>query len=192
MSFSSNRNLIDNTKMLEHEEKYVRYKPAKIFCGTYNLNGKRPDESLIPWLFAKGNDIDLYAIGFQEVVDLTTTSLLLRTDWIEKETALNQLILDELAENCAKHNLKRSYKLLTRTKMFGLFLFIYVSNTINDQLISDVTSSYVPTGILNVGNKGSVGVSLRLGDTRVCFVCSHFAADTDKLEKRNSDFRTTR
>jgi hypothetical protein len=43
-----------------------------------------------------------------------------------------------------------------------------------------------------VGNKGSVGVSLKLFETRICFICSHLAANTDQLEKRNSDFRTTK
>lgn len=43
-----------------------------------------------------------------------------------------------------------------------------------------------------MGNKGSVGVSLKLFETRFCFVCSHFAAHTDQLEKRNADFRITK
>ncbi len=29
-------------------------------------------------------------------------------------------------------------------------------------------------------------------ETRICFVCSHFAADLDKTAKRNSDYRSTR
>lgn len=43
-----------------------------------------------------------------------------------------------------------------------------------------------------LGNKGSVGISLRLNETRICFVCSHFASDTDKLQKRNADFRSSK
>ena len=43
-----------------------------------------------------------------------------------------------------------------------------------------------------VGNKGSVGVSLKINESRLCFVCSHFASDTDKLQKRNSDYRSTK
>jgi len=31
-----------------------------------------------------------------------------------------------------------------------------------------------------------------LHETRICFVCSHFAADLDKTAKRNSDYRSTR
>jgi hypothetical protein len=43
-----------------------------------------------------------------------------------------------------------------------------------------------------VGNKGSVGTSLKINETRVCFVCSHFASDTDKLHKRNNDYKSTK
>jgi hypothetical protein len=43
-----------------------------------------------------------------------------------------------------------------------------------------------------VGNKGSVGISLKINETRICFVCSHLASDTDKLQKRNSDYRSTK
>ena len=43
-----------------------------------------------------------------------------------------------------------------------------------------------------MGNKGSLGLSMKIFENRICFVCSHFAADTEKLEKRNSDYRSTK
>lgn len=43
----------------------------------------------------------------------------------------------------------------------------------------------IPTGFLKLGNKGGVGVSLRINDTRVCFVNSHLAAGSNELIKRN-------
>ena len=45
---------------------------------------------------------------------------------------------------------------------------------------------------MSMGNKGSVGVSLKLFETHFCFVCSHFAAHTEQVEKRNADFRITK
>jgi len=48
-------------------------------------------------------------------------------------------------------------------------------------------------GILGtVGNKGSIGVSFKLNETRLCFICSHFASDTSQLQKRNADYRSTK
>ena len=69
---------------------------------------------------------------------------------------------------------------------------IYADAKLCEKAISEIFTSVVATGILNVGNKGSVGVSLKIYETRFCFVCSHFAANTDQLEKRNSDFRNTK
>ena len=48
----------------------------------------------------------------------------------------------------------------------------------------------VATGILNtLGNKGSVAISFKIYETRFCFLSSHFASDTDHLERRNADYR---
>ena len=179
-----------NQKLLLNEDKYVKYKPLRIFCGTFNVNGKSPDETLTPWLCAD-NAVDVYAIGFQELVDLTTTSLLLKTDWNEKEKSWTEFISAELAD---KRHFKHKYKLVKSVRMFGLYLLVYVSEKLwhHKKAVHDVIASSVATGILTVGNKGSVAISLRIYETRLCFVCSHFAADTDKLEKRNADFRSTR
>ena len=78
--------------------------------------------------------------------------------------------------------------------MFGLFLFVYARQSLlENQTIRDVYKSSVATGLMDlVGNKGSVALSIRLHETRLCFVCSHFASDTDKLEKRNSDYRASK
>lgn len=73
-------------------------------------------------------------------------------------------------------------------------MFVYARQSLIDQdVIHDVLKSSVATGLMDMfGNKGSVGISMRVYETRLCFVCSHFAADTDKLEKRNSDYRATK
>ena len=78
--------------------------------------------------------------------------------------------------------------------MFGLFLFVYARQSLlENQTIRDVYKSSVATGLMDlVGNKGSVALSIRLHETRLCFICSHFASDTDKLEKRNSDYRASK
>lgn len=36
-------------------KEYSKSRPVKIFSGTWNLNGKAPDESLDPWLFPEGH-----------------------------------------------------------------------------------------------------------------------------------------
>ena len=178
-----------NQRVLLKEDKYTKFKDIKVFCGTYNVNGKSPDEFLAPWLCLDDN-IDIYAIGFQEIVDLTTTSLLLRTDWAEKEESWTNYVKDELL-NKKNFRSNPNYQLIATRRMFGLYLMVFASEKLHKKGITEILSSEIATGILTVGNKGSVAVSLKIYETRLCFVCSHFAADTDKLEKRNADFRTT-
>jgi hypothetical protein len=184
-----------NQKLLAMESEYLAIESLRVFCGTYNVNGRLPDESLRAWLcVSSSSPPHIYAIGFQEVVDLTTTSFILQSDWMDREQRWTDYVSNEL---CFSHNKTlnehNSYKLVSKIRMYGIFLLVYAKESIAKDVVSEVLMSYVPTGIMDtVGNKGSVAVSLKLHETRVCFVCSHFASDTDRLEKRNSDYRSTK
>jgi len=50
--------------------------------------------------------------------------------------------------------------------------------------VSDSFISSIPTGFLNLGNKGGVGISIRLNDTSICLINSHLPAGNE-LNKRN-------
>lgn len=69
-------------------------------------------------------------------------------------------------------------------RLIGIFLIIY---SLKDSKfnISQVNVSSTATGFLKFGNKGGVGISLRLNDTLVCFLNSHLAAGNAELSKRN-------
>jgi len=46
----------------------------RVFCGTWNVNGKKPSVRLEPWLFPDGMDAqppDIFIIGIQEAQALT-------------------------------------------------------------------------------------------------------------------------
>ena len=49
--------------------------PFRLFTGTWNVNAKKPREDLKSWLFGQskaGPTADIYVVGFQEIVDLST------------------------------------------------------------------------------------------------------------------------
>ena len=64
-------------RMHKRESEFTGSKSLLVFCGTYNVNGKKLSEPMKPWLLR--GDLpppDIYAIGFQEIVDLTVAAVL--------------------------------------------------------------------------------------------------------------------
>ncbi|KAJ5688936.1 hypothetical protein N7462_003328 [Penicillium macrosclerotiorum] len=127
-------------------------------------------------------EVDLYVLGLQEVVDVSSPAEALRpyTDagpanrWKE-----------------AVHKaLPPGYQLVSEVQLIGLLLVIYASPAIRES-VSSVSSTYVGTGLMGyMGNKGGVATRLVLGETtRLVFVNCHLAAGSDKgsLERRNWD-----
>lgn len=127
-------------------------------------------------------EVDLYVLGLQEIVGVSSPTEALRpytdpgpaTRWKE---AVHQA-------------LPPGYHLVSEVQLLGLFLTIYASPAIRDS-ISSISSTYVGTGLMGyMGNKGAVATRIVLGETtRLVFVNCHLAAGSDKssLERRNWD-----
>lgn len=127
-------------------------------------------------------EVDLYVLGLQEIVDVSSPAEALRpyTDpgpanrWKE---AVHQA-------------LPPGYQLVSEVQLVGLFLTIYASPAIRDS-ISSISSTNVGTGLMGyMGNKGAVATRIVIGETtRLAFVNCHLAAGSDKgsLERRNWD-----
>jgi len=68
-----------------------------------------------------------------------------------------------------------------------LMVFVHVSLV---PFVSDVASAAVTTGIANtLGNKGGVGVRLRVGSTSLLFANAHLAAHQNAVKARNANFQ---
>lgn len=53
----------------------------------------------------------------------------------------------------------------------------------------NVPPGTVSAGMMGLmGNKGGVGVRLRLYNSSLCFVCSHLAAHRDNVRARNDNY----
>lgn len=131
---------------------------------------------------AAGDDIDLYVLGLQEIVDINSPTEALRPFADPFPGKKWKAALEDA--------LPQGYKLIVEQQMSGLFLVVYSSPEVAAS-IGSVSSTSVGTGLMGyMRNKGAVCARLILGETtRVVFINCHLAAGSDKaaLERRNWD-----
>ncbi|KAJ5463096.1 hypothetical protein N7475_008040 [Penicillium sp. IBT 31633x] len=148
--------------------------------GTYG-EPKSAGDKTAPFHYSP-EEIDLYVLGLQEIVDISSPAEALRP------------YVDQAPSKRWKESVERAlptgYHLVSEVQLVGLLLLIYASPSIGDS-ISSVSSTSVGTGLMGyMGNKGAVVTRVVLGETtRLVFINSHLAAGSDKnsLERRNWD-----
>ncbi|KAK8169963.1 phosphatase family protein-like protein [Phyllosticta citrichinensis] len=127
-------------------------------------------------------DVDLYVLGLQEVVDITSAAEALRP-YTDPATASK-------FKSSMEDALPKGYKLVAEQQLIGLLLLVFASPSVAPEVRSVSTTS-VGTGLMGyMGNKGGVAARIVLGETtRMVFINSHLAAGADKtaLERRNWD-----
>lgn len=118
-----------------------------------------------------GDEIGLYVLGLQEVVELSPA----------KDTLKGNLYADkgpvEKWKTAFESSMPKGYELVAVDQMSGILLLIYASPTIAST-ITNVSTKQVGTGLLGYfGNKGAVTTRLVLGETtRMTFVNCHLAS----------------
>jgi hypothetical protein len=144
-----------------------------VFVGTWNMYGREAPWSLSPFIVPGSHDI--YAIGTQEC-ERSIEKSITNSSKAKWEARLAAAFGDR-------------YTLVATETMMAIHIAIFVRTGLMKH-VKHVETSQIATGLLNgrVGNKGAVGVSFRLGCTRLLFLSAHFAAHQTKVEERNSDF----
>ncbi|KAJ4465875.1 inositol polyphosphate phosphatase [Lentinula lateritia] len=166
---------------------YSHNKRCVIFVGTWNLNGRAPSESLIPWLFPRDSfdDPDMFVLGFQEIVPLTAQQIVQADP--EKRRIWEGKILETLDR---RHQKKSDYVLLRSEQLVGTALMVFVKSELT-AVIRNVEATTRKTGLRGMsGNKGAAGIRLQYHDTTFCFITAHLAAGHANVEERNMDYRT--
>lgn len=178
--------------MKEREDEFTETVSARVFCGTWNVNGKViKDEGLEDWLVPAESPYsingiptaDIYVVGFQEMVDLTVVNVAVDTKSQQRSQFWQERIAECLASRGGKYTQVQSKYLV------GLLICVFVKDTAMPY-VKDVRSTSVGVGVMGVmGNKGGVCVRLCLYDSSICFVCTHLAAHTENVAGRNSDYK---
>lgn len=127
-----------------------------------------------------GGDIDLYVLGLQEVVELSSAKEYLTRVYTDPSTTLKWKAAMIAA-------LPAGYQLVSEQQLSGLLMLIYASPDLAPT-ISSVSSVAVGTGFFGyLGNKGAVITRIVLGETtRLVFINCHLASGTGfaHLERR--------
>ncbi|KAK5064611.1 hypothetical protein LTR84_000445 [Exophiala bonariae] len=118
-------------------------------------------------------DIDLYVLGLQEVIDVSSM-----TEAVKPFTDPNPA---KKWKKALKSSLPAGYEKIAEQQLLGLLILIYASPELAPT-INSVSTASVGTGLMGyLGNKGAVSVRLMIGETtKMCFVNCHLAAGADQ------------
>ncbi|XP_056911468.1 synaptojanin-1 isoform X9 [Takifugu flavidus] len=185
--------------MCQSYQKYTKPKQIRVCVGTWNVNGGKQfrsiafrNQTLNDWLLDapkmagvrefqdnKANPIDIFAIGFEEMVELNAGNI------VSASTTNQKLWAAELQKNISRDH---KYVLLASEQLVGVCLFVFIRPQ-HAPFIRDVAVDTVKTGMGGAtGNKGGVAIRLLFHTTSICFVCSHFAAGQSQVKERNDDY----
>jgi inositol polyphosphate 5-phosphatase INPP5B/F len=166
------------------ETEFTKQADCSIFCGSWNVNAKKQEGSLQDWLLPTAARADIYAVGFQEIVDLNAMNVALNSNNTQQRAQFwSDTIMD-----CLNTQSGFSYRKIEEKYMVGLYLVIFVKESLLGK-VRDIRSSNLGVGIMGLlGNKGGVLIRFSLYDSTICFVCAHLAAHRENVAGRNSDF----
>ncbi|KFK31177.1 hypothetical protein AALP_AA6G079000 [Arabis alpina] len=176
------------TELSQKEITYARQDSVKILIGTWNVGeGRATRGALMSWLGSAVSDVGIVAVGLQEV-DMGAGFLAMST---AKETvgvegsAVGQWWLDSIGNALDERN---TFERMGSRQLAGLLICLWVRRDIRTH-VGDLDVAAVPCGFGRaIGNKGGVGLRIRVYDRIMCFVNCHLAAHLEAVTRRNADF----
>ncbi|XP_021752016.1 type I inositol polyphosphate 5-phosphatase 13-like isoform X1 [Chenopodium quinoa] len=182
---------IDNiirSALSSKELTYTRGESIKMLVGSWNVGqGKANPEALRTWLGSVVSDVGIVVVGLQEVemgAGFLAMSAAKETVGLEGSAIGQQWqeaigkILDEGI----------AFERVGSRQLAGLLIAIWVRKNLRMHA-GDLDVAAVACGFgRTIGNKGGVGLRLRIHDRIICFVNCHLAAHLEAVNRRNADF----
>ncbi|KAG2289153.1 hypothetical protein Bca52824_048757 [Brassica carinata] len=167
---------------------YARQDSVKILIGTWNVGeGRASRGALMSWLGSDVSDVGIVAVGLQEV-DMGAGFLAMST---AKETVgvegsvVGKWWIDAIGNALDERN---TFERMGSRQLAGLLISLWVRKDIRTH-VGDLDVAAVPCGFGRaIGNKGGVGLRIRVYDRIMCFVNCHLAAHLEAVTRRNADF----
>ncbi|XP_058145601.1 LOW QUALITY PROTEIN: synaptojanin-2 [Dasypus novemcinctus] len=185
--------------MSERQAEFMNFRRIRIAVGTWNVNGGKQFRShllgtgeLTDWLLDSprlsgvaecqddGSPADIFAVGFEEMVELSAGNI------VNASTTNRKTWGEQLQKAISRSH---RYILLTSAQLVGVCLYIFVRPH-HVPFIREVAVDTVKTGMGGkAGNKGAVGIRFQFQSTSFCFICSHLTAGQSQVKERNEDYR---
>ncbi|CAI9090780.1 OLC1v1025619C3 [Oldenlandia corymbosa var. corymbosa] len=167
---------------------YTRLENLKILAGTWNVaQGRAAYDSLISWIGAAAVDVDIVVTGLQEVemgAGFLAMSAAKETVGLEG-SAVGQWWLDMIGKTLDEGS---TFMRVGSRQLAGLIIAVWVRKSLRTY-VGDIDVAAVPCGFGRaIGNKGAVGLRMRIYGRILCFVNCHFAAHLEAVNRRNEDF----
>ncbi|KAG8047853.1 hypothetical protein GUJ93_ZPchr0008g12565 [Zizania palustris] len=176
------------TELSNKELLYRRLENIKMLVGTWNVGQEKASpESLRSWLGGAFYDIGLVVIGLQEVeMGAGVLAMAAAKESVGLEGSANgQWWIDSIGKTLDEGI---SFHRVGSRQLAGLLIAAWARNDLKPH-VGDVDAAAVPCGFGRaIGNKGGVGLRIRVYDRRICFVNNHFAAHLENVSRRNADF----
>lgn len=145
----------------------------RVFCGVWNLHGKRAGGDMHHWL-PKDPRHHIYVIGTCECEQSATKSMV----WSSKVRW----------EHAVRAHFGEEYFLVGSHTLSAIHIMVFIHRYLW-RYCWNVRTAHVATGIGNVmGNKGGAQVAFDLGHTSILFINAHLAAHMNKMSERTKNF----
>ncbi|KAL3506953.1 hypothetical protein ACH5RR_032335 [Cinchona calisaya] len=182
---------IDNIlrpELAEKEDMYTTKKYLRILVGTWNVGqGRASQDALMAWLGSAVSDVDIVVVGLQEVemgAGFLAMSAAKETVGLEG-SSIGQWWQDAIGKTLDEGS---TFERVGSRQLAGLLIAIWVRKTLRTH-VGDLDVAAVACGLGRaIGNKGGVGLRLRVFDRIMCFVNCHLAAHLEAVNRRNADF----
>ncbi|KAF8659244.1 hypothetical protein HU200_058651 [Digitaria exilis] len=175
------------SELIEKDASYKSFEYMKVLVGSWNVGQEKASyESLRAWLKLPTPEVGVVVIGLQEV-DMGAGFLAMSAakETVGLEGSPNgEWWLDVIGQILKGHSFVR----VGSRQMAGLIIAVWVRINLK-QFIGDIDNAAVACGLGRaIGNKGAVGLRMRIHNRSICFVNCHFAAHMEAVTRRNEDF----
>ncbi|XP_019161339.1 PREDICTED: type I inositol polyphosphate 5-phosphatase 12-like isoform X2 [Ipomoea nil] len=182
---------IDNIlrqELTEKEDTYTKQTNIRILIGTWNVGqGRASQEALNAWLGSAVSDVGIVVVGLQEVemgAGFLAMSAAKESVGLEG-SSIGQWWQDAIGKALDEGS---AFERVGSRQLAALLITIWVRKTLRTH-IGDLDVGAVACGLGRaIGNKGGVGLRLRVYDRLMCFLNCHFAAHLEAVNRRNADF----